>query len=133
MTTGTQPPVNSRQQLVDGLWLNGLANGQNRSYVNGITAHAGGTKAAALQLPAAVSLIQVATVASSGDSVLLPQALAGTEFRLANSGANTLYAYGRGTDTVNDVATATEYQLATETSALFFCAIDGQWKAIKSA
>lgn len=130
---GTAPPVNSRQALQDGRWLRGLANGQNRSAINGLIAHAGGTKAAALQIPAAVSLVQFDTVATNGDSALLPQAKAGTEVCVANSGAATLSLYGRGTDTINDAATATNYDLATNTSARFFCAVDGQWKAIKSA
>lgn len=130
---GTSPPVNSRQALQDGVWLRGLANGQNRSYINGLTAHAGGTKAAAFQIPAGVALVQFDTVATSGDSALLPQALAGMEVTVANSGADTLSIYGRGTDTINDVATATNYDVATNVSVRFFCAKDGQWKGIKSA
>lgn len=126
---GTAPAKNSRQALQDGLWLNALANGQNRSYQNGIVAHAGGTKAAAFQLPAAVSLIEVDTVATTGDSVLAPEALAGTEFRLYNAGANTLDVYGRGTDTINGAATATAYTIASGVSATFFCATNGSWAA----
>lgn len=129
---GTAPPVNSRQALQDGVWLRGLAAGQNRSYINGLTAHAGGTKAAALQIPAAAALVEFETVATNGDSALLPQALAGTEVKVANSGAATMALYGRGTDTINDAATATNYDLATNVSATFFCAKDGQWKAILS-
>jgi hypothetical protein len=133
MSVGTAPAQNSRQALQDGIWLRGLANGQNRSSVNGLVAHSGGTKAAALQLPAAVALIEVATVAADGDSVLAPQALAGTEFCIYNAGASTLDIYGRGTDTINGSATATAYTLATGVSARFFCASNGAWAAIKSA
>jgi len=133
MTVGTQPPVNSRQALQDGIWLRGIANGQNRSFVSGITAHAGGTKAAAFQLPAAVSFIEVGTVASVADSVLAPQAAAGSEFCIYNAGANSLDIYGRGTDTINAASTATAYVLGAGVSARFFCAINGAWAAIKSA
>ncbi|HEX5508923.1 MAG TPA: hypothetical protein VFX37_10510 [Pseudolabrys sp.] len=133
MTVGTAPPKNSRQALQDGLWLRGLANGQNRSAQSNITAAAGGTKAAAFQLPAAVSFIEVTTVASAADSVLAPQAKAGTEFCIYNAGANTLDIYGRGTDTINGAATATAYALGTGVSARFFCVVDGAWAAIKSA
>lgn len=130
---GTSPPVNSRQALQDGVWLRGVAGGQNRSYINGLTATAGGTKAAGLQIPAGVALVQFDTVASGSDSALLPNALAGMTFRLANSGASTMSVYGRGTDTINDAATATNYDIATNVSVDFFCAKNGQWKAIKSA
>lgn len=130
---GTAPPVNSRQALQDGIWLRGLANGYNRSYVNGLTAHAGGTKAAALQIPAAVSLIEFGTVATNGDSALLPQAKAGTEIKVSNAGAASLSLYGKGTDTINGAATANAFSVASNGSATFFCAKDGEWKAILSA
>lgn len=130
---GTAPPVNSRQALQDGIWLRGLANGQNRSYVNGLTAHAGGTKAAAYQMPAGVALIQFDTVAVNGDSALLPQAVAGTDITVISSGVATMSVYGRGTDTINDAATANAFSMATNTTARFVCAKDGQWKAILSA
>lgn len=130
---GTAPAKNARQALQDGLWLNGLANGQNRSYVNGITAHSGGTKAAAFQLPAAVSLIEVDTVAADNDSVLAPQAAKGATFLIFNAGAHTLNIYGRGTNTINGAATATAYSLTTGQTAIFFCAKDGSWAAVKTA
>jgi hypothetical protein len=133
MTVGIQPPLGSGPALQDGQWLNALANGQNRSYINGLTAHSGGTKAAAFQMPAAVQFIQFDTVAVNGDSSLLPQALAGTEVTVISSGVATMSVYGRGTDTINDAATANAYSMATNTTARFVCAKDGQWKAILSA
>lgn len=133
MSVGTAPAQNSRQALPDGIWLRGLANGQNRSYVSGITAHSGGTKAAAFQLPAAVSFIEVDTVAADADSVLAPQATKGSSFALFNASAHTLDVYGRGTDTINLAATATAYALTTGQTALFFCAKDGSWAAVKTA
>ena len=133
MSVGTAPAQNSRQALQDGIWLRGIANGQNRSYVTNLTAHAGGTKAAALQLPAAVSFIEVTTVATDADSVLAPQASKGSMFALFNAGAHTLDVYARGTDTINLLATATAYALTTGQTALFFCATDGSWAAIKTA
>lgn len=130
---GQTPPVGRRQALQDGVWLRGLANGQNRSSVNNLVAHAGGTKAAALQMPAAVSYISFVTVATGGDSALMPQAKAGTEVFVANAGAASMNIYGRGTDTINGVATATAYALGNGVSAIFFCAKDGAWAAVKSA
>lgn len=121
------------QRLIDGNFVNGLAAGYNRNYVANVTARAGGTKALATQIPAGVALVQLDTVATNGDSALLPQALAGTEFKLANSGVATVSLYGKGTDTINDAATANNYDVATNVNVAFFCAVDGQWKAIKSA
>jgi hypothetical protein len=133
MIVGIQPPQGSGPALQDGQWLNGLANGYNRSYINGLTAHAGGTKAAALQIPAAVALVQFDTVTTNGDSALLPQALAGSEVTVISSGAATMSVYGKGADTINNAATATAFSMATNTTARFVCAKDGQWKAILSA
>lgn len=138
---GTPPAAQSGQQLIDGTWLLGLAGGGNHNYRGAITATAGGTQAAAFQLPANVALFSVDTVATSGDSVKMPFCVAGQMFTLANTSANTLYIFANNntnratnsTDTINDIANATEYQLATDTSALFFCAVNGKWKAIKSA
>jgi len=133
MTVGIRPNDGGGPALVDQSWLLGLAGGANRNYVNGITAHAGGTKAAAFQLPANVAIIEVETVATNSDSVLLPQAKAGTIVFVYNKGAATLSSYGKGTDTINGAATANAYDLTTGLSALFFCPVDGAWAAIKSA
>lgn len=131
MQVGVKPGSGFR--MPDGTWLNGLANGQNRSVQGGFTAHAGGTKAAALQLPAGVSLLSVDTVATNADSVLAPQAKAGVTMCIFNNGAATLDVYGQGTDTINGAATATAYALTAGQAALFFCVADGAWAAIKTA
>jgi len=128
MTVGTAPSRGFGLQ--DGAWLLGLAGGQNRSYINSLTATAGGTKAAGYQIPAGVALVQFDTVATNGDSALLPEAKAGSVVMVSNAGAATLALYGRGTDTINDAATANNYDLATNKNALFFCALDGQWKSL---
>ncbi len=137
-TTGTPPGTGFA--TVDGNWLNGLANGLNRSAQSGITAKAGGTQAAATALPAQVALVQVDTVATTGDSVYLPFCLTGQEIKLRNAGAGTLYVYGNatvnpatgGADTINGTAGSTAYQLATQTTASFFCAKNASWSAIKT-
>lgn len=133
MTIGIAPPVGSGPALQDGDWLNAVASGQNGSYQNRLIAHAGGTKAAAIQLAAGVKIFGFATVVTNGDSALLPTAKAGTTVFVRNAGAATLSLYGKGTDKINGVATATAYSLTTDTGAIFFCAIDGAWTAIKSA
>lgn len=132
-TVGKAPPQGSSYALQDGRWLLALAAGQNRNGTSGITAHSGGTKAAAFQLPAQVAIIQVDTVAADNDSVLLPAAKAGSTLMLFNNGAHILGVYGRGTDIINQAVTATQYSMAAALSSLFYCVKDGVWAANKSA
>lgn len=135
------PPAQQGPALQDGTWLNGIANGYNRSFVSGLTATAGGTQAAALVLPANVMLIEVDTTATSGDSVMLPQCVASRVLTIINAGAGTLYVYGNvatnrttgSADTINGTAGSTAYQMATLIVSNFYCAKNGAWKALKSA
>ena len=133
MTVGIAPPAGSGPALQDGQWLLGVAAGTNKPYQNRLVAHAGGTKAAAIQLADGVAIFGFATVVTNGDSALLPAAKAGTAIFVRNAGAATLSLYGKGTNIINGAATATNYDLLTNTSALFFCAIDGSWSAIKTS
>ncbi len=119
--------------LQDGNWLRALANGQNNSVQSGFTAQADNSKANATQLPAGVAMLEVSTVAAANDSCLMPQALAGTVVLVYNAGANTTDLFGKGTDTIAGAATANAYSLTTKQSALFFCAVDGDWGVVKSA
>lgn len=133
MTQGISPNNVKGFALPDGNWLAGLAGGVNFSYQDGITATAGGTKAAAFQLPAGVFLLEVDTVATAADSVLLPKAEPGTAVLVFNSGANSMDAYGQGTDTINNAATANAYAIAANAAVLFACAKAGSWAAVKTA
>lgn len=137
---GIPPTQQSGPALQDGTWLNGLAGGGNRNFVSGLVAHAGGTQAAGLQLPANVALIQIDTVATTSDSVLLPFCIAGQVMDIANAGAQTLAIYANPntnratatTDTINAAANTSSYTLATNVSGRFFCPKNGLWKATKS-
>lgn len=128
-------------QLVDGQWLRGLSDGLNRSVAIGITAHAGGTQAAAFQLPANRQMIEVDTVAAGNDSVLLPFSSAGTMLTVFNNGASTLAIYANpnnnaltgAPDVINKTTNTTSYTLTTGQSAMFSCAKNGIWAAIKTA
>lgn len=101
----------------------------------GITAKAGGTKALALQLNA--SLCVVTVCATNNDSVKLPPGYAGLTVMVVNMGAATLAVFGSGTDTINDVATATGVTQATLISGLYRCAAvvsgAGKWYRVLSA
>lgn len=137
--TGMPPLPATGPGLVDGTWLNGLAGGTNYAAQYGITAHAGGTQAAAFQLPQGYAILQVGTVATTDDSVALPQCVQGSFIFLANAGASTLDVYGSpvtngltaGHDTINGTAGTSAYTLLTETNAIFFCAKNGAWTAGK--
>lgn len=132
-TVGKAPVAGSTYATQDGRWLLGLGNGLNRSFQNGVTAHSGGTKAAAFQLPANVAQFEIDTVAADNDSALLPAAKAGQTVMVFNAGAHTLNLYGRSTDTINLSATATAYSMTTGQCAIFFCCKDGIWGAVKTA
>lgn len=137
-TIGTPPVPATGPGLVDGTWLNGLAAGQNRTFVNALTAHAGGTQAAALQIPTGMALVGFGTVATTGDSAKLPFALTGTTIMVRNAGAQTMNVYANDgtnrttatTDKINGAANTAAYTLAANTVAIFFCALDGAWSAI---
>lgn len=85
--------------------------GQIELVSNTLTAHAGGTQAAALALVSGINRVTVC--ATNADSVRLPTMVAGQTVWVINSGAATLQVYGAGTATINDVATATGVSLAT--------------------
>lgn len=135
-----QPPVNGFQ-TPDGTWLLGLASGQNFSYQFGITAHAGGTQAACLVLPAGVAFLSVDTVASSGDSVCLPFAVAGTNIQIANNSATTLNIFGQAgnnpltaaADTINNTAGSTNYSPTTQQNTECYAAKNGAWRCMKGS
>ena len=76
------------------------------SIETGITAHAGGTKAAALALTASYNVLSVC--ATNGDSVLLPaDRKVGDQVEIANDGAANAQVFGAGSDTIDGVSTAT--------------------------
>lgn len=132
-TVGTPPGTGFALQ--DGNWLNGLAGGQNHTFTNGLTAHAGGTQAAGLQLPANTFLIEIDTVATTSDSVLLPFCIAPQVMIIINSGANTMNVYASPntnaatatTDTIDGNSNATAFTIATKVTNLFKCAKSGNW------
>ena len=98
---------------------------------SGLTAHAGGGQASALQLSG--SGASIGTVATTADSVKLPAAVAGANYNLSNDGANSMQVFGLGTDTINSVATATGVAQASGVAAHFFCAKAGNWSRVQSS
>jgi hypothetical protein len=140
-TIGTPPFSSGTFANIDQSWLYALSGGTNYVYQYGITAHAGGTQAAAFVLPATVNLIEVDTVATTGDSVALPYASQGTYLMLRNAGVGTLDVYANpgtngltaSTDTINGASNTSAYTIGNNTNAIFFCAKNGVWNAIKGS
>lgn len=132
----TGNPPGQGFQTVDGVWLNGLANGQNYSYQSGITA-AGTTQATATQLSASIYLQEVDTAAAS-TGVNLPPCVPGTQIILYNNGAQTLTVYPAvannvlvspaAQDTINN-GTTLSGGLTTHTQIAFACMKAGVWSA----
>lgn len=84
-----------------------------------ITAHAGGTQAAAYVLTKSISRVTV--VGTAADSVRLKAMLPGEFCVVINSDASdSLQVFGAGTATINGVATATGVALAAGKVGLYF-------------
>ena len=90
-----------------------------------ITATASGGQAKAYQLTCQTS--RVTTVATSGDSVMLPISAPGLELLVINHGSNPMQVYGFGTDTIDDVATATGVSQMQNSFVIYSCATAGAW------
>lgn len=104
----------------------GLINVDSKS----LTAKAGGGQTGATQLISGVN--EVGTVATNGDSVQLPAAIAGTICFVGNSGAANMTVYGKSgrTDTIDGTAGATGVAQNSATDNIYFCAINGKWRKV---
>lgn len=115
------PPVPSfvpTNGLQSGVALQKMAN-QLYDTAAGITAQADGTKANATRLNAVHNLVE--TSAGAADSVLLPKGYVGLEITIANFGGNTIQVFGSGSDTIDNVVTATGVTQADATVAKYRC------------
>jgi hypothetical protein len=105
--------------------------------VDGITAFAGGGQANAT--PLSGQLNRVATVASAGDSVMLPsnglvtawsdgpRGRDGLAVVVRNDGANALAVFPEGSDTIDGGAASASVSLPAGTIASFYCFTAGAW------
>jgi hypothetical protein len=93
---------------------------------NGITATAGGGQANAFQLQADIN--EITTVASIGDSVMLPKVnRAGQAVMVINRAANAVQVFGYSGDTINDVATATGVSQMGGSVVIYVSTSGGKW------
>ena len=121
-----------------GAWYaNGLGTGysgslETMSSVNGITAFAGGGQASAAPLTAMMN--RITTIATAGDSVILPVSTAGLQILTINATAvNALAVFPSGTDAINALAASTAFSLPASKTATFYCVNAGQWHTMLSA
>ena len=90
-----------------------------------ITATAGGGQAAAFQINTQTA--RITTVATAGDSVMLPPSAPGLEILVINHGANPMQVFGQSPDTIDDVATGTGVSQMQNSFVLYSCASVGKW------
>lgn len=114
--TGTVLPL---QHLLDYVIPNGLD--------VAITAQADTTQANATVLNAATMWHEVATVAGSADSVVLPPARVGEIHFVTNQGANSMQVFAPSPDTIDAVATGTGVAHANGVGVLYVCLVDGNY------
>lgn len=95
------------------------------THVSTKTALAGGGHAGALLLDKDFNV--VGTVATAGDSVLLPPSAPGMNVWVYNAGANPMQVFGSGTDTINGIATATGISQGVGALAVYVCRVAGNW------
>lgn len=125
-------PFQSGFRLFRGEDLNANLASPGLSTQQSVTAHSGGTRAAATPIVAAVT--NVTTVAASADSIVLPAASAvlGQTFTVYNNGANPLTTYALGSDTINGTAGATGVSLTAGGTAYYTAIASGVWIADQS-
>src|SRR6516162_788997 len=94
--------------------------------VNNITAHAGGGQAAAFLLTGAIN--RITTVATTGDSVKLPPAIAPATLHIVNAAAaNTCNVFPSTGDQVSALGPNIAFPLPAGKMAHLICTNNGQW------
>jgi hypothetical protein len=97
------------------------------SAADNLTALAGGGQPGATQI--ASEIARFTTVATAGDSAMLPPTVEGLTITVINRGAKPLQMYGNGTDTIDDQAAATGVSQMASSTVIFVCTGIGKWYA----
>ncbi len=97
----------------------------NESYTDGIVAKASCNQANGVTLVS--ELNRLATVATAGDSVVLPASQPGYTIFVTNHGAAAAQVFGAGTDKINDIAAATGVSQMPNSTVLYTCYTAGNW------
>jgi len=140
----TESQFTPGRALQDGSKLNNIFNRINKAFgsatggpattaswpigstADGLTATPSGNQSTALALTAQIN--RISTVGTAADSVKLVPASPGIWQVVINDAAsNSMQVYGSGTDTINDVATATGVAQAAGKTATYYCSVAGKW------
>ncbi len=119
-----------KRELIAAGVANSTADAIGGSLVSGITAHAGGGQASATALTGAVNVL--GTVATAGDSVLLPQVPtdARDEIWVLNQGAASANVFPPSGGAINALSANAAYAVAAGAAAVFKSLGDGlSWAA----
>jgi hypothetical protein len=118
------PPVPAQNLYAANFNTSGLI---YESFVDNITANAGGGQSGAYKITSEVS--RITTVANSGDSIALPPALPGLTLMVINHGSKPMQVYGNAAagDVINDVATATGIAQMQGSNTIYTCTTLGKW------
>lgn len=113
------------RQLISGQSLNDLEN-QLNSFQQLLAAGVAQADAAIIN----ASNVEVLVGSANNAGVVLPKAYPGAFVSILNNSGNTTVVYGKGTDTVQNAGTtyAASVNMATLTSATFFCIKAGFWQ-----
>lgn len=95
------------------------------SYLNGVTAVAGGGQSAKPNITATVT--RVTTVATANDSLTLPSAAPGLRYKVINKGANSMNVFPFTGDAINALSANAAFALAATKSVEFLCVGPGIW------
>ena len=96
-------------------------------FQDNIIATPGGGQSGAFALSTGAEVFRVNTVATQGDSVLLPPAINGLDVYVINHGANDMQVFGTGTDQIDDLASATGVAQMPGSLVLYSCTTTGKW------
>lgn len=112
--------------------------GGKRSFIpaggvdNALTAFASGGQASALQLRYRKS--RVTTVATGGDSVKLPKALAGMQMSVINAAAaNAMDVFPSTGEIINALSANTALSVVANKHIIFSCVVNGTWNSLLTA
>lgn len=116
----------------DGTNWSAIANAE--PVVTGLTTHNGGGQSGATATVLGINRFD--TVNSSGDSALLPAAVAllvGKTVKVINNTATSMNVFPAGTDQINALGASTQIAVGANKSCFFMCTAVGQWNTNLSA
>ena len=93
--------------------------------VDGLVAHASGGQANAT--PITASMARFSTVATAGDSSLLPVSRPGMNIVVTNAGVASMNVFPTGTDAINALGASAAFALGAGKSVSFICYTAAQW------